>query len=156
MHGYEKLLRLLLENEVEFILIGGFAAVVHGCTVLTQDVDICISFDEDNMRKLLTALEGHNPRFRENKEPVGKSAIELSRMKNLYLITDIGSLDLLGEVAGLGGYKAVLDNSISIDLFGKNCRVLDIDSLIRSKKGMGRAKDKEAVVQLLAIKEKSE
>jgi len=156
MQGYERLLKLLLDNEVEFVLIGGFAAVVHGCTVLTQDVDVCISFDEDNMRRLLAALKDHDPRFRQNKEPIDKSAKALSRMKNLYLITDMGSLDLLLEVADIGDYEAVLDSSIAIDLFGRQCRVLDIDGLIRSKKGMGRAKDKEAVVQLSAIKEKSE
>ena len=156
MHGYERLLKLLLDNEVEFVLIGGFAAVVHGCTVLTQDVDVCISFDEDNMHRLLAALKGHDPRFRQNEEPIGKSAKALSRMKNLYLVTDMGSLDLLGEVADIGNYEAVLGSSIVIDIFGRQCRVLDIDSLIRSKKGMGRAKDREAVVQLSAIKEKNE
>ena len=155
MHGYERLLKLLLDNEVEFVLIGGFAAVVHGCTVLTQDVDVCVSFDEDNMHRLLAALKGHDPRFRQNKEPIGKSAKVLSRMKNIYLVTDVGSLDLLGDVADIGDYGAVLDSSIAIDLFGRQCRVLDIDGLIRSKEGMGRAKDKEAVIQLSAIKEKN-
>jgi predicted nucleotidyltransferase len=156
MHGYERLLKLLIENEVEFVLIGGFAAVVHGCTVLTQDVDICVSLDEDNMQRVIAALDGHDPRFRENKEPIGESAGRLARMKNLYLLTDLGSLDLLGTVADIGDYDAVLEHSISIDLFGKSCRVLDIESLIRSKQGMGRAKDREAIVQLKAIKEKGE
>jgi hypothetical protein len=154
MHGYERLLKLLIENEVEFVLIGGFAAVVHGCTVLTQDIDICVRLDEKNMRRLLAALEGHDPRFRESREPIGESAKRLARMKNIYLLTDLGSLDILGTVSDIGDYDAVFARSIAFDLFGKECRVLDIESLIRSKQGMGRAKDREAIVQLKAIEEK--
>ena len=153
MHNYEKLLKRLLDNGVEFVLIGGFAAVVHGCTTLTRDVDACILFTTTNMAKLLKALDDVNPRFQQNKRTVDRTAEELARLNNLYLLTDLGSIDLLGEVAEIGNYKEVFDHSLEMELFGTSCRVLDIDALIRSKEKMGRPKDKEAIVQLRAIKD---
>ena len=155
MQGYEKLLNRLIDNEVEFVLIGGFAAIVHGCTTMTQDVDICCSFDEPNMKKLLAALDGFNPLHREKKSPLGKDAEVLARFKNLYLLTDLGALDILSMVEGLGQYEDVLKHSVALDLFEKSCNVLDIDGLIASKKGMGRPKDDEAIFQLKAIKDQS-
>lgn len=155
MHGYEKLLNRLIDNDVEFVLIGGFAAVVHGCTTVTQDVDICCSFDESNMKRLLAALDGFNPLHREKKSPLGNDIGALARFKNLYLLTDIGALDILGNVDGLGHYEDVLKHSVAVDIFEKPCNVLDIDGLITSKEGMGRAKDEEAIAQLRAIKKES-
>ena len=154
MADYTKLLESLLDHKVEFVLIGGFASVVHGSTTLTQDIDICIPFTPNNCSLLLEALKDLNPVYRQNGEPMTTNAEELSNFKNLYLKTDVGPLDILSEVSELGKYKEVLKWSIDIDLFGKSCRVLDIDGLIRSKEKMGRPKDKEAILQLKAIKEK--
>lgn len=156
MADYKKLLETLIDNGVDFVLIGGFAAVVHGSTTLTQDIDICIRFTPKNCSNLLKALDGSNPLYRQNKEPLTTDPDELSKFKNLYLLTDNGPLDILGEVSKLGKYDEVVRHSIEIDLFGKKCRVLNIDGLIRSKDGMARPKDKEVIFQLKAIKERLE
>lgn len=156
MQNFEKIIKLLIDNEVKFVFIGGFAATVHGASILTQDIDVCISFDEENMRRILNALKDINPIHRANKQPLGKTASSLTKFKNLYLLTDIGSIDLIGKVSGIGSYPDLLAHSIEIDLFGRKCKVLDIDGLIRSKREMGRSKDKETIIQLEAIKERLE
>jgi len=156
MTDYTKLIELLIDNDVEFVLIGGFAAVVHGSTTLTQDIDICINFTPENCANLLNALKDTNPIYRQNKEPITKDAGELCKFKNLYLLTDFGPLDVMGEISKLGKYEDILKFSIEIDLFERKCNVLDINGLIRSKEEMGRPKDKEVIIQLKAIKEKLE
>lgn len=154
MLNIEKIIRALQERKVEFIIIGGCAATVHGATLVTQDLDLCISFTEQNVLKIIDALKHFSPRHRQNRMPMEKDAKLLASYKNLYLLTDICSIDLLGEMPGLGKYNMLLDHSIEIELFGSVCRVLDIDTLIKSKSKMDRPKDKETVIQLKAIKEK--
>lgn len=154
MQGFEKLIKLFCRNEVEFVMIGGFAAVVHGVSVLTQDVDFAISFDCGNLKKILVALEGSHPIHRQNRKPLAGTISSGSNYNNLYLITDFGPVDLLGEVSGIGPFEEVAKHAIEIELFGERCRVLNIDALIRSKREMKRPKDKETIIQLKAIKEK--
>lgn len=138
------------------MIIGGFAATVHGSTVVTEDLDLCISFDRENIERLLAALSGIHPRHRLIKEarPLVESVEELSSFRNLYLETDLGYLDTLSEVKSIGGYEDVFANSVEVKLFGISCRILDIEALIKVKKDMGRTKDKESVIQLKAIREK--
>jgi hypothetical protein len=71
----------------------------------------------------------------------------------LYLETDLGPVDLLGDIKGVGEFEAVRAVSIEIQLFGRPCRVLSVDGLIRAKEAMGRDKDLIAVKELRAIQE---
>ena len=66
MRNLKELLKILLENNIDFVLIGGFAAVVHGSTLVTQDLDICTAITNDNVSKLRNALKNLNPRHRMN------------------------------------------------------------------------------------------
>ncbi|MBU4485220.1 hypothetical protein KKA47_07370 [bacterium] len=154
MKNFEEIISRLSDNDVKFILIGGYAAIIHGSTLVTNDLDIVIPFEKENLKKLLIALEGSNPTHQENKKPLIKTADELSHFKNLYLNTDIGPIDMLGKIPELGDYKELLSRSIEIDLFGRKCRILDIETLIKAKYNMGRTKDKITVIELRAIQEK--
>lgn len=60
---------------------------------------------------------------------------------------------MLGEITGLGKFEDIIDKSVEIELYGKKCRVLDIDALITSKKALGRPKDVQVILQLEAIKQ---
>ena len=73
---------------------------------------------------------------------------------NLYLDTDFGQLDCLGEVKGIGMYSKVYQRSVLLDLPFGPCRVLDIDALIRAKQAMDRPRDRAAIIQLRAIMER--
>ena len=75
-------------------------------------------------------------------------------LKKLYLVTDLGVIDCLGNVAGLGGYDQVLENSIMIEAAAGRFRVLTLDAHIRAKEAMDRPHDRLTVKQLRAIKER--
>ncbi len=68
--------------------------------------------------------------------------------------TDLGQLDLLGSLAGIGSYDEVKKHFIEVTIFGLPCPVLDIDSLIKTKKEVGRPKDLQVVLELEVIREK--
>lgn len=155
MINYEKLVQTLTNNGVQFVLIGGFAAVVHGASQLTEDLDVCIPFTVGNCRALLKGLGELHPKHRvPNRNLLDETPESLAKFKNLYLVTDLGPIDFLGTVAKLGPYEKVLEHTIEIELFGQKVKILDIESLIISKKEMARPKDKEAIFQLKAIQEK--
>lgn len=158
MEDINKLLHLLIQNNVDCVLVGGYAAVVHGSATVTRDLDVCLDFRPDNIRKLLKALEKVKPCAR-----AGSSMISLfdytveriSQLDNLYIKTDLGKLDLLGSITGVGSYTDAKKNSVEISLFELPCHVLDIDSLIKAKQAAGRPKDQQVVLELQVIREKT-
>jgi len=150
------LLKRLNSHHVRYVLVGGMACVIHGSQVVTQDVDICAPLDPDNLSSLLEALVGTNPRFRMTRDlkPLPERVEELAGFKNLYLITDLGPLDILSEVAGIGGYTEVKKHIIRIDLEGVKCHVLNLDMCITAKKAMNNPKDRQVAIELDAIRER--
>jgi hypothetical protein len=147
----------LTRHGVEFVVVGGFAAVAHGVTLLTQDIDICCRFTSGNLLRLQAALAGLRPvhRMATGHPPLSLTAETAAGFHNLYLETAWGQLDCLGEVLGVGGFDDVLGKSVEIQLPGGSCRVLAIDALIRAKQAMGRDKDRETIIQLRAIQERT-
>jgi len=94
-------------------------------------------------------------------EPASKLPLELTdelcdRLKNLYLTTDLGTLDCLSEVAGIGNYEQVLRRSVPKSMSYGEFRILELDALIEAKLAVGREKDLDAVKLLRAIKERKE
>ena len=75
-------------------------------------------------------------------------------MLNLYLRTEIGPIDVLGSILGIGEFERVRAGAIEIELFGRRCLVISLDDLIRAKEALGREKDLLAVKELKAIREK--
>jgi hypothetical protein len=67
---------------------------------------------------------------------------------NFTLVTDLGDIDLLGEVSGVGGYEQALAQSVEKVVFGYTVRILSIESLIAAKKAAGRIKDRLHVLEL--------
>src|SRR5512136_170597 len=94
------LLKRLNENGVAYVLVGGMACVIHGSQVVTQDVDICAPLSLENVSGLLAALAGVNARFRMTRDlrPLPNDPEKLTGFKNLYLLTDLGQLDVLSEI----------------------------------------------------------
>lgn len=155
MEDLIELIRRIYVSGAEFVLIGGLAAVKYGSLYGTIDADICTRFAPDNIRKIGKALEGLNPRFRQRRDlPFELSDERLAGLKNLYIHTDIGDLDCLGEVAGLGSYDNVLAVSVLVEFPFGNCRVLSIDGLIKAKESLARPKDLLVATELRAIREK--
>jgi hypothetical protein len=152
------LLSQLRDRKVEFVIIGGFCGVMHGVSLVTLDLDICCRFDRDNLRRIEAAVKDLNPHHRltANKLPLELTDELCDRLKNLYLTTDLGTLDCLSEVAGIGNYEQVLQRSVLKTMSYGEFRILDLDALITAKLAVGREKDLDAVRLLRAIKERKE
>lgn len=148
------LLERLVRAQVDFVLVGGFAGIVHGCTFVTQDIDICCDFSGENLLRLQEALSEAQPVHRMTP---GRKKLELnekncSSLKNLYLDTDIGQLDCLSSIDGVGDFEQLEKASEIIEVADMQLKVLSLDDLIASKKALNRPRDQEAVRQLEAIK----
>ena len=152
---FPSLLRRLARAGVHFVVVGGYAGVVHGCTLVTQDIDICCEFSPANLLALQAALAGLHPvhRMTPGRLPLELTAENVGEFRNLYLDTDLGHLDCLSEIQGLGGFDALANASQTIEIDGMSVRVLTIDALIAAKEAMNRPRDREAIRQLRAIKE---
>lgn len=158
MHHLTEILKRLHDGKVEFSLIGGFASRHYGVTLLTEDVDVCARFTPENLRRIESVFKPFHPRHRltANKLPFELTDELCQVLKNVYLNTDLGTLDCLSQVAGIGDFDAVLQKSELMDFPFGRCYVLSIEALIQAKKAVGRPHDMMAVLQLTAIKEKND
>jgi hypothetical protein len=152
------LLIRLQQYQVEFVIIGGFCGILHGVSLVTKDLDICCRFTAENLFRIERAVKDLNPchRLTANKLPLELTEELCSRLKNLYLQTDLGKLDCLGEVKAVGTYEEALKHSVSCKLSYGEFRMLDIDALIAAKQAVGRERDLAAVKQLRGIKERTQ
>jgi len=148
-------LRLLGEYRVDCVIVGGVAAAIHGSSLLTSDLDVCYARDSANLKRLAEALQSVHARLRNAPEglPFILDAETLRRGLNFTFATDIGDLDLLGEVRGVGHYEEVLAGSITVELFDYRFAVIDISKLVIAKRAAGRPKDLMALPELEAIQE---
>jgi predicted nucleotidyltransferase len=151
------LLSRLKEQKVEFVIIGGVCGVLHGASLVTLDLDICCRFSRENLRRIEAAVKDLHPRHRltANKLPLELTDELCDSLKNIYLNTDLGILDCLSEVSGIGDYEQVLQQSIPHSMSYGEFRILNLDALIAAKSAAGREKDLDAVRLLQAIKEKN-
>ncbi|HBA84798.1 MAG TPA: nucleotidyltransferase [Verrucomicrobia bacterium] len=156
MKNLGDLLKRLTEHKVQYVLVGGYAAAAHGATLVTQDVDICFRFSVANLMRLQKALADLHPvhRLTPQRLPLLLTPKACKGLKNLYISTDGGILDCLGNIAGIGDYASVRQQSESIDLGFGPIRMLTLDSLIKAKEAMNRPRDREAVIQLKAVRER--
>lgn len=152
-------LRLVLESfaqhKVEFIIIGGVAMNLHGSAHVTFDLDICHTRQRANLKRIVAALASYHPRLRGLPEdlPFVWGEQTLRSGTNFTLTTDLGDIDLLGEVAGVGDYQAAFAASVIVPLYDMECRVLTLDALISSKRAANRTKDLLALPELEALRE---
>src|SRR5262245_36497248 len=149
------MLQALSGKGVEFIIVGGFAGTIHGSTLPTRDLDIVYRRSPDNVSQLVLALEPFSPYLRG--APPGlpfkwDSATILGGL-NFTLTTDIGAIDLMGEIAGGGGYERLFPHTDTVSLFGCRCLCLKLEKLIDVKKAAGRIRDLQAVADLQALLE---
>jgi len=155
MNDYLKTLQVVCDAEVRFVIIGGAAAAVHGSTYPTYDLDICYDRSLDNIERLAEALKPFHPRLRgvSDEVPFCFDAAMIARGMNFTLSTDLGDIDLFGEVAGIGGYKDVSALSSSLDIAGCQCPVLSLGGLIQSKRATARPKDVLVLAEMEALQE---
>jgi hypothetical protein len=151
----EAVLRVLGEAQVEFVVIGGLAAVAHGSSHVTYDVDVCYGRSRQNIERLCAALAPLHPSLRgaPRELPFRFDPPTVSAGLNFTLETDLGAVDLLGELVPFGLYEAVVPHTEQMELFGWTVSVLSLPALIRAKRAAGRAKDLLVIPELEALLE---
>ena len=148
----------LVRAKVDFILIGGMAAILHGSARVTFDVDVVYSRTHDNIERLTTALAPYRPYLRNapSSLPFAWDTKTIRNELNFTLTTTVGDIDLLGEVAGGDTYSDLLLHSFEVEAFGVRFKCLDLPTLIRIKEAAGRRKDQEAIAELRVLLEETE
>lgn len=151
----EPALKSLTENNVDFVIIGGVAITAYGSAYITKDLDFCYLRTTENLKKIAKALAPFNPRLRGFPEelPFVWDERTLQNGTNFTLETEIGDIDLLGEVSGVGDFKAVERESVEMELFDVNVKVISLDDLIKAKRAAGRTKDLLVLPELEALRE---
>ena len=151
----ERVIRLMQAHGVRCIVIGGWAAIIHGAARSTNDVDLVYARDADNIRRLVEAVRTWNPYLRG--VPPGLPFLwdeaTVRAGLNFTLTTSQGDLDLLGEVAGGGTYEQLLPFTKEVTAFGLTCQVVTLERLIQLKRAAGRPKDREVIAELQALLE---
>lgn len=155
MSDFARLIRRLVDANVDFILIGGLAANAHGSARVTTDVDISYSRAAPNLARLVKALKPAKPYLRGAPPglPFEWSIATLRAGLNFTLVTTEGAVDLRGEIVGGGTYEDLLPHSSSHRAFRRDLRILDLPWLIRVKRAAGRPKDLEVIAELEALLE---
>jgi hypothetical protein len=149
----ERLLRLLTESEVEFVVIGGIAAVLHGSARATFDLDVCFAPDSANLERLGTALAALKARLRgvAKDVPFVPDGATLRRIEVLTLSTIAGDLDVLRTPAGAPRYDVLARRAERVEIGGDEILVASVEDLMAMKAAAGRPKDQADLVELEAI-----
>jgi hypothetical protein len=147
----------LADAGVDYVLIGGLAAVLHGSTAMTNDADIVPAMARDNLERLSTALIHLESRIRSEAEPAGVPFDPhpdlLASMAMLNLTTRCGDLDVAVRPAGTGDYDDLAARSVPFRIGGLDVRVAALADIIRSKEAANRPKDRATLPILYALEE---
>jgi hypothetical protein len=148
-----RLLRALVDARVDFVVIGGVAAVLHGSARNTFDLDICFASDPHNLEGLGSTLLGLDARLRgvPDRVPFVPDAAALKRIEVLTLVTTAGDLDVLRAPSGAPRYDVLRGHADRYDVGGFEVRVASVEDLIAMKTAAGRPKDLGDIEELEAI-----
>jgi predicted nucleotidyltransferase len=149
----DEILQRLTARGVDFVVVGGIAAVLHGSARNTFDLDICFATDRANLDALGDVLVGLDARLRgvADEVPFVPDGEALRKVELLTLSTSAGNLDLLAVPPGAPPYQRLRRNAARFDLGGFTVNVASIDDLIAMKATAGRPKDQQDVAELKAI-----
>lgn len=157
----EPLLNILVDRQVDFIVVGGYAVAAHGHVRATRDIDICPDPVGENLQKLADALAELEA------EPIGLNEFagefdlkpDLAGLElggNWTLVTKYGRLDVMQHLDGLGvdggGWKELSPRAITRKFLGHECLFCSYEDLIKMKRGAGRPQDEIDINSLKAAR----
>jgi hypothetical protein len=149
----DALIDALLDAGVEFVLIGGTAAVLHGAPIVTGDIDIVHQRSAENVARLLTVLRAVEARSRADARNLAPTAELLLGRGHVLLDTRLGPLDILCELAPDQDYAWLRERSDVVPRGRGELRIVDLPTLIELKTKTGRLKDRLTVPILMATLE---
>jgi hypothetical protein len=149
-----RVLELFERHHVEYLVIGGQAAILHGSPQFTHDTDLCYRRTPENLQRLAGALKEIHPTLRGAPPdlPFVLDAQSLALGSNFTFNTDFGPLDLLGWVEPHGSYDDLVVRAEVYQMATGPVKVIGLDDLIAVKKHIRRPKDQVGLFQLEAIK----
>lgn len=155
----EEILGALSRNGVRYVLIGGFAAVIHGSPYVTTDVDIVPESSSANLSRLSAALSELGARVWTSSEPDGlpfrHDAESLGRVQIWNLVTDHGRLDITFQPSGTAGFADLSRDALHLTILGAAVDVAALADIVRSKEAAGREKDRLTLPILRRLLEES-
>ena len=159
-----EVVRVFARHGVEYVLIGGQAAVVSGAPVSTYDFDACYARSDTNLARLVAALKDLDARLRvakmsdEDAEdlPFRIDVPTLSSGLNFTFNTRAGAVDVLGLPAGVAGFEQLRANAVEHHIAGEKVLVASIRDLVSMKQASGRQKDLMMLPTLLALQDELE
>ena len=161
---YQDILAALAQAAVRFVVVGGYAVVLHGVPRFTRDLDLLVDLDRDNLEKLLSALERlglesrppvpadqllserHRRRWIEEK---GLRAFSFWHPEHPYLVVDVL---LVCPVS----FEDAFEESVEVSWQEQTARIAGIEHLIAMKRRAGRKQDVsdvEALEKVLELRE---
>ncbi len=154
------LFSVLDKHHVDYVLIGGLAAVLHGSTAMTNDADILPDSDAANLERLSSALQTLDARLRtpdtSDGIPFDPHPTLIASMAMLNMTTRCGDLDLTFQPAALSGYAEVRERAVVFEVDGLQIPVAALDDIIASKESADRPKDHATLPILYALREEIE
>lgn len=150
---FEQIIVALAGAGVRFVVIGGVAATIQGSARFTSDIDICYDPADDNVERLVALLTGWKAYLRgvERGLPFILDARAFRITPIMTLTTEVGDIDVLDIVPGIGDYAAVLRASEAVEIGDVEFRSLRLEALIASKRAVRRPKDVEQLIELEAL-----
>ena len=149
--SFRHILDVLNKHSVEYIVVGGVAAVIHGAPMTTFDLDTLVKVNSANAERVVKALSELEAQFREHRPLLTPTTEDILAGGHLLLMTSAGPLDVLGFIGDNQRYDDPVDASSEIQTSMGSLRLLNLKELIEQKKRMGRPKDRAAVELLEAV-----
>ena len=151
----QPVLAVLAKHGVEFVLVGGLAAMAHGSRHPTFDVDVVYARDSGNLERLAAALQELKATLRGAPEdlPFQLDARTLRAGLNFTFSTRYGAFDILGEAAGAPPYAELRNAAESVEIEGQQVQVASLDHLVSMKRAAGRTKDEPFLSEYVALAE---
>jgi len=156
MTDFHRILKTLADANVDFIVVGGVAAVLQGAPIHTKDLDILYSLEPANQARLLGALQELGAVFRDDPRRIAPNLSHLASLGHKLLTTSAGKLDCLGTIEEHTTYEDILDHVEWMQVDEMRIRVISLPRLIQVKEKLTRPKDQLALLQLRATLEERE
>ena len=148
----QEILKVLDRHDVRYVLMGGIAAVLHGASNVTTDVDVVPEIGKQNLERLTQALRELDARIRVTGEPEGVpfdySPESLARVEMWNLTTKFGDLNIAFTPSGTRGYEDLRKDVVVMRIDGTDVAVASLADVIRSKEAAGRPRDRAALPAL--------
>lgn len=142
-------MRVLVDFEVDFIVVGGVAAVLAGAPITTIDLDVVYERSSTNRTRLAAALSELGAVYDDPAgRPLAPDENKLESIRMHLLLTDLGGLDVLATIGDGLTYDDLLDRTSEYEVSGLRLRVLDLEAVVETKQTANREKDR-AVLPIL-------